>query len=299
MDIKQIKYFLELAGTLNFTRGADHCNVTQPTLTKAIQRLEAELGGPLVYRDGKDTRLTELGRQLRGEFESIASREEKAREIASTVISGGQFTINVGVSSTLGPKVFSRFIGELSAELLHVRIIVHEVDPGMTSELVLAGTLDGCFCSDFDGTNHKLQSIDLFTERLLLAISKTHRLASKNVVEISELASEDYVDRLNCEFRSRVNDHIEDANAISETRIQSTREDWVQQIVADGLGVCMVPEHAIVIPGLELRPVNGINLERKVQFISIFGPTVSKVVRRLRDKTKEYDWLSVTRRTTR
>jgi DNA-binding transcriptional LysR family regulator len=51
MEFYQIRYFLALARSLNFTRAAEHCNVTQPALTKAIQKLELELGGVLVHRE--------------------------------------------------------------------------------------------------------------------------------------------------------------------------------------------------------------------------------------------------------
>ncbi len=64
MELHQVRYFLALSETLNFTRAAETCHVTQPALTKAIQRLEAELGGPLVHRDRQATRLTPLGLRL-------------------------------------------------------------------------------------------------------------------------------------------------------------------------------------------------------------------------------------------
>ena len=51
MDLTQIRYFLALAQTLNFTRAAEACHVIQPALTKSIQRLEEELGGPLLLRE--------------------------------------------------------------------------------------------------------------------------------------------------------------------------------------------------------------------------------------------------------
>lgn len=56
MDLNQVRYFIQLADTLNFTEAARRSGVSQPSLTKAIQRLEEELGGPLIYRDGKDSR---------------------------------------------------------------------------------------------------------------------------------------------------------------------------------------------------------------------------------------------------
>ena len=77
MELKQIKYFLALSETLNFTEAAEISNVSQPALTKAIRRLEEEVGGPLIHRDGKHTRLSELGRKLLVEFKVIRDSEER------------------------------------------------------------------------------------------------------------------------------------------------------------------------------------------------------------------------------
>ena len=64
MELRQIRYFLALTQTLNFTRAAEQCNVTQPTLTLAVKKLEEELGGPLVHRERQRTHLTQLGQMV-------------------------------------------------------------------------------------------------------------------------------------------------------------------------------------------------------------------------------------------
>ena len=55
MELHQISYFIHLAETLNFTSAAKLSGVSQPSLTRAILRLEQELGGPLIYRKGKNS----------------------------------------------------------------------------------------------------------------------------------------------------------------------------------------------------------------------------------------------------
>jgi LysR family hydrogen peroxide-inducible transcriptional activator len=81
MEFNQIRYFLNLADTLNFTEAAMRGGVSQPALTRAIQRLEQELGGALAYRDGKDSRLTALGHDIRSVFAAIAEREQRAQNL--------------------------------------------------------------------------------------------------------------------------------------------------------------------------------------------------------------------------
>src|SRR3546814_12018719 len=71
MELNQVSYFINLAETLNFTAAARLSGVSQPSLTRAIRRLEEELGGPLIYRDGKNSRLTALGQDVEMEFKRI------------------------------------------------------------------------------------------------------------------------------------------------------------------------------------------------------------------------------------
>ena len=61
MEMHQVRYFLAVAEELNFTRAAERCNVTQPSLSRAIKLLEEELGGLLFYRERESTHLTDLG----------------------------------------------------------------------------------------------------------------------------------------------------------------------------------------------------------------------------------------------
>src|SRR5215470_402130 len=71
MELYQIRYFLALCETLNFARAAERCNVSQPSLTRAMQKLEQELGGLLVHRERRRTHLTELGELVRPMLEEV------------------------------------------------------------------------------------------------------------------------------------------------------------------------------------------------------------------------------------
>jgi len=89
MELFQVRYFLALAKTLNFMRAAETCNVSQPALTRAIQKLEEELGGPLIYRERSLTQLTERG--LRCPIRSFQVRQRRPRRSRQPLSSGGSF----------------------------------------------------------------------------------------------------------------------------------------------------------------------------------------------------------------
>ncbi len=292
LDLKQIRYFLHLADTLNFTRAAEMSGVKQPTLTKAIQKLESGLGGPLVYREGKDTRLTELGRTIRGEFEKIVMSEMKARELANVITGQKRSIVNLGVANTIGPGLFTKFLSRVLADLDHVQLVIHPVKPEMVAEVVLAGSLDCAITTDYVGGNDKLQSLPLFSEELVVGVGEAHRFAAMENVPVKELEKEAYVDRLNCEFRARVLEDLVARNIVLQPRLRSDREDWVQRYVADGYGVCTLPELSAVAPGLLLRPLKETRLKRMISFVSILGSAASGSTRGILDHAKRHRWIN-------
>ena len=86
MEIQQVKYFLAACEELSFTRAAKRCNVAQPSLSAALQRLERELGGKLFVRASTGVHLTRLGRAVMPHFEQINRHVERARKIASGTV---------------------------------------------------------------------------------------------------------------------------------------------------------------------------------------------------------------------
>ncbi len=292
MDLKQIRYFLNLADTLNFTRAAELSQVTQPALTKAIQKLESELGGQLLYRDGKDTRLTELGRTIRGELENIIASEMRAKELADEVVHEDRTVLTVGVANTLGPEPISGFLDTFLSEMRQVEIIVDSIKQEVAAELVLSGALDACFCVDCDRANPKLQAVSLYSERLLAASAANHRFADMSEIPASHLSEEIFIDRVNCEFRKRVIDHFMDNDILMRPQLRSDREDWVQRAVARGFGVAMIPERSVAHQGIQLTPVKGMELSRQVCLLTVFGSGSAPAVRRLQDAAAMHAWSS-------
>jgi len=291
MDLQQVRYFLNLADTLNFSRAAELSQVKQPAITKAIQKLEDELGGPLIYRDGKDTRLSELGRNLRGEFEKIIASEMRVRELAEQVVNEDRISLTIGIANTIGPDRIMRFISRFLSEMPQLEIVVDSVNPKHANDLVLSGALDAGFCTDTYALNPKLEIVELYGENLLLASAEQHRFAEYSEIPPAEMAKEHYIDRINCEFRRQVADYFMDHNILMRPHFRSDREEWVQQSISIGLGVAMIPEHSVIHPNLRLTPVRGMEISRKVHFTTIFGSSSAPAARRLLAAIKDYCWL--------
>lgn len=290
MDIKQIRYFLSLAETLNFTLAAEKHDISQPALTKAIQRLEEEVGGTLVHRDGKHTRLTELGRNLRSEFEQISNSERRAREIASMHLAQGISHVRLGIANSLGPRLFVDFLGQFAERNPSVSLTLHQVNLATTQEQILSGMLDACFCTLPGKPNHKINTTELFTERLMAAMAPTHPLAEREAITLQDLEQHAYFDRLNCEFRPTFLETVQTFGLDIKSPIQSNREDWVQQLVASGHGITSMAEYSRVVPGIVLRPIEGVDLARRVSLITILGSTACPALREMEKMATHFDW---------
>ncbi len=290
MDLNQVRYFLNLAETLNFTEAARVSGISQPSLTKAIQRLEDEFGGPVLYRDGKDTRLTALGRDLIVEFMRIQSALENITELAENSVAGRSRKINIGVASTIAPRVFAKFWALVLKELPEVELLLHPLNPGEAEAEVLSGKYDMCLLTNPPEPNFKLTIQPLFQERLRLALASHHPLAGTDEITPEQMMEQPYIDRMHCEFRTQLIKHFMDRNIVMRPRFQSEREDWVQQMVAQGAGVCSLPEHSAIVDGIVLRAVKGLTLSRNISMVAVSGSANPREVRVILGLSKNFNW---------
>jgi LysR family transcriptional regulator, hydrogen peroxide-inducible genes activator len=115
MEMHQVRYFLALCETLNFTRAAETCNVSQPALTRAVHKLEEELGGLLRRREHNLTHLTDFGRLVRPHLDQMMAQAEAAKSTAMHFLRMDNAPINLGVMCTVGPMRFMSLLAEFRA----------------------------------------------------------------------------------------------------------------------------------------------------------------------------------------
>jgi len=290
LDISQVTYFLQLAETLNFTEAARRSGVSQPSLTRAIQRLEQELGGPLLHRDGRDTRLTALGRDIQVEFMRIDRNFQQVKDLAENSISGRRRVLNFGVKTTITANAIAGFFNFVLEQLPDVEINLHPMDRGEDSAQVLSGKYDACILPVAPPANIKLAVQPLFNERLMIACASDHPFAFQQFVEAEQLPHEVYVDRLACEFHTQLVEYFMDRDILMRPRFSSEREDWVQQMVVGHSAICILPERSGMVPGLTIRPVEGLDLSREVSLVTISGSGSPMELRQIVKMAADYDW---------
>jgi DNA-binding transcriptional LysR family regulator len=107
MEMHQVRYFLAVAQELNFSRAAEKSNVSQPSLSRAIQQLEGELGGPLFHRERHLTHLTDLGQMVRPHLETVYNSAVKAKRLSQDLSQLKRVPLKLGIMSTISPDKLS------------------------------------------------------------------------------------------------------------------------------------------------------------------------------------------------
>ncbi|MBK1659923.1 LysR family transcriptional regulator [Paracraurococcus ruber] len=271
MEFHEIRYFLAVCQTLNFTRAAEQCNVTQPALTRAIQKIEGELGGLLFSRERGNTHLTELGRLMQPHLEEIMARTRAAKEQAARFLSLESAHLRLGVMCTIGPLRFVGFLNRFRADHPGVELTLTESVPDRLSEALLQGELDVAVMARPDGFDERLRAEPLYAERFAVACAVGHPFARRNAVTMTDMDGQTYLQRINCEYRDLLREQCEARGARILRSYRSEREDWIQTMVAAGMGVCFLPEFSATHPGVVTRLVQDPEVMRTVSLVTVAG----------------------------
>jgi DNA-binding transcriptional LysR family regulator len=278
MEMHQIRYFLAAAKALSFTRAAEVSNVSQPALTAAMKKLEAELGGPLFYREANRLMLTDFGRQMEPLLAQITERADAATTAAENLRLLNQPPVRLGVMPTLGPAFFSRFLFDFQRACPSIELSISEGAPSALAADLEADRLDVALLNPHEQPAESFRIEPLYTERYVVVLPPGNGLREANAIALNDLDQQPYVDRLACEMREMVMNVCGQLGVKLYARLRSEREDWVQAMVAEGVGFAFMPEHSITNPGVIQRPLVAPNVQRTIALMTKPGRPHSPAV---------------------
>ena len=288
MDFNQVRYFLALADTLNFTRAAEICHISQSALTQAIRRMETELGGELVFRKGRNSELTPLGKSLRGHFEKIDYARNKVKLTAQAMTANETKKLHIGIMCTIGPQVIAKLLEQFQLNHPDFAIILHDVTQEHIPSLLISGAIDGAFCSrESSQQKNKFCFYDLYREDLVVAFKAGHELSLFTEAPLKIITKYPYIDRLRCEFRDDFFKFCDQADLQLNVIFSSQREDWIQSMVANGVGISVIPELSLIHPTIEYRKIKDPELSRRVEFTLLDRENISMELEMLIEYLKE------------
>ena len=258
MDLTQIRYFLALAQTLNFTRAAEACHVTQPALTKSIQRLEEELGGALLLRERALTQLTPLGRAMLPLLEQTHAAAERAREHASGMKRQASSPLRLGLATDVPTPPFLPVFGELAARLPGFELSLEGDNSAKLCEALLQGSLDAAVVTGDAALSDRLNRWPLFRDVAVLMVPPGHVLDTGKGVPLNAFDGTAVIcGTADC----RMGRVLEQAQKTHGAR--PSHRHWVDapgraaDLVRAGLGIALSTERSATPDGVHRRPLLG------------------------------------------
>ncbi len=292
MEMHQVRYFRAMCEELNFTRAAASCNVSQPSLTRAIANLEREFGGLLFTRERSNTRLTELGRIVKPYLDQVYEQAANAVEHARRFSNARSIELRLGLMCTIAPSEFIGLMSQMRNAHPDIRMDVIDANAGHLEDRLLAHELEAAvYCRPEKTRDERLHYVPLFQEQMMIALSTAHRLARQSEIRVKDLADEPYLERINCEFGILGDEVFSRLDVDGKTVYRSDRDDWVLAMAATGWGYAFMPKHLITHPAVIAVPLTQPEFWREVSLVTVRGRPYSPALGALIQIAMKMKWL--------
>ena len=298
MELHQARYFLAVCNDLNFTRAAKKCNVSQPSLTRAIQLLEKEFGGYLFDRKRSSIELTDFGKLVRPYLEDFWRTASAAKQIAKEYSAKVPKELNLAIMCTIAPKQLLQMLSRFRTNHPEVRMQLTDGEPQLLEEKLINLQIEAAiYCRPgHREPDPRLNYLPLFKEQMMIILPEGHRLSKQRTIRIRDLAGKQYVQRAFCEFGEMIDfrdmvDKVSEADGgRCEAVYKSDRDDWVLGMVASGFGFGFLPRYSIIHYGIIARPLVDPEYWRNIHLVTVRDKPQSHIVGALVHEAMRTEW---------
>jgi len=290
MEMHQIRYFLAVSRTLNFTRAAEECNVAQPSLTRAIKQLEAELGGDLFRRERPAAQLTELGTRMHPLLKQCFEAATGARALATSFKGGKIGTLRIAIANAVDIALLIPHLNQLKRMFNTLEFRLLRGNSKEIGEYLKTGEAELGIAIEIDRDWDRLDSWPLFTESFQLVVNRCHPLADKELVEFEELEQQHLLSRSYCEYAGRLSGALRAANVDSGAGHDVSCENDLIKLLEANIGVAIVPRSASTPDTLRRAEIEGLDVKRTVQLYGVAGRERTAVASTVMKMLRSADW---------
>lgn len=244
MEMHQLRYVVAVARTGNFSRAAEQCHVSQPSLSQQIQKLEEELGERLFHRLKREAKLTPHGEAFVRRAERILEEVEAAKREAADAQKLLRGKLTIGVLPTIAPYLLPELVRQFTKQYPGVEIVVQEDTTAQLLKMTAAWEIDLALASR-PIRDAACEARDLFTEELLLAVPIGHRLARQSVVELADLEGERLIvmKEGHC-LGEQVLSFCDQQRLQGPISFRSAQLETILALISAGLGISLIPAMA-------------------------------------------------------
>ncbi|SDV99935.1 LysR family transcriptional regulator, transcription activator of glutamate synthase operon [Marininema mesophilum] len=268
MDFKQIQYFIEVAKREHVTEAAHNLHVAQSAISRQIANLETELGVQLFLREGRNVRLTPLGKIFQEHAEKAMREMEIARREIDEFLNPEKGTIRVSFPSSLASHILPSVISAFRARYPDVRFQLRQGSFRNLIDSVSRGEADIAFVAPVPKDEKDVEGHIFFSEKLVALLPANHDLADQPAIRLDQIKDDPFVlfPRGFVLYRI-VTDACHQMGFHPQVSFEGEDIDAIKGLVAAGLGVTLLPEVTLLesIPRTTVKvPVSEPELTRTV-----------------------------------
>lgn len=279
----RLAQFAAVARLEHITRAAEELGMPQPTLSRAIARLEAELGVALLARQGRAVRLTRAGRLLLDAVERALAELDRgaAAMLAETDPASGR--VAFGFLHTMGTDAVPALLRGFRADHPGVRFQLVQDYVAAMLERLRAGELDLCLVSPIP-SEPELTARQLDEQQLYLAVPADHRLAGRRRIRLAEAAEEPFVAvEYGYGLRTITDEFCAQAGFTPRIAFEGEDTETLRGLVAAGLGVALLPPGLVPRPGVVELAVTAPRTRRAIGLAWVTGRPLPPPAEAFRD----------------
>ncbi len=251
MTLTELRYIITLAQEQHFGRAADRCNVSQPTLSIAVKKLEQELDAAIFERSKTRVSPTPLGEKIIQQAQRVIEQTLAIKDIASQGKNQLTTPLHIGAIFTIGPYLFPQIIPELQTVAKEMPLYIEESYTATLRRRIRQGDLDAIVVA-LPFTEADVVTQTLYDEEFVVLLEKDHILAKEDYI------NPDVLDDFNvlllgeghC-FRDQVIEacpnlkpNIDSPQGKIRTAAEGSSLETLKYMVASGLGITILPKSA-------------------------------------------------------
>jgi LysR family transcriptional regulator, hydrogen peroxide-inducible genes activator len=249
MTLRELEYLVALAKYRHFGKAAEACQVSQPTLSAQIKKLEDELGVALVERDSRGVILTSYGQEAAARARRILLEIQQLKESVEQNQNPEAGTLRLGIFPTLGPYLLPHVVAPARKRFPALELLLIEEKSSSLLTRLREGEIDAAILA-LPIADNQLSTEFLFEERFLLAVPKTHPFARRPAISIGELVDHDLMllEEGHC-LRDQALEVCGFSGASERSSFRATSLETLRQMVSAEVGITLLPELATLNQG--------------------------------------------------
>ncbi|GIM48040.1 HTH-type transcriptional regulator GltC [Collibacillus ludicampi] len=268
MELRQLQYFIEVAKREHVTEAALALHVAQSAVSRQIANLEEELGIQLFIREGRNVRLTPVGKIFLEHVETAMKEIEKAKQEIEEFLDPERGTIRVGFTSSLAAHTLPTVISAFREKHPHVGFKLRQGAYNYLINAVIKGEIDLAFLGPVPTNQKEIRGHIFFADKIWALLPSHHVLADRASIRLNELQNDSFVlfpDGFI--LRKIVMDACQQMGFEPQVSFEGEDIDAIKGLVAAGLGVTLLPEVTLID-----------NIPRETVKIPISEPDVKRTV---------------------